>query len=548
VVEHVIVCHEHLDRREGGAFSSSCYKQSSTAAASHQELSYRREAERRWRHGMDAYPPLAQASRPTLIHEGIGRPSHAVGGDAIVVGAGIAGVLTASALADHFERVIVLERDPLPSEPADRRSVPHAHHSHVLGGTAAVLFERLLPGFSAELEQAGAIPFDHLLDYRVYDSGRVVPTQPSGLTSFLCTRRLLEWAMRRRLLALRANVSIRDQFRVSDVVASPNRGRVVGLRGQSSGGRSDEVVNADLVVDAAGRGSRLRRWIAELGYGTVEQTATDLRGGFATRLYRAPPDLDVGWKALLVKPQRGNPRMGVVAKIEGSLLRASLRGADGILPGRDPEGFMEFVRLLPHPSIHEVIRDAEPVSPVYYFGGIHSIRTHFERMRRFPDGIVAIGDSFFHANPDYAQGMTYCAMGAIALAGALAADEKALRDRLGFSLAFHRELARVYQPHWVLNWGADFLNDGITGDTPPLLTRARQAYFNRVRRLAATDARVQLAFMRVVHAARSTYTLFHPRIALRVAIHVLRQLTGRLDGVTLRLAQRRERRRGSVPG
>ena len=51
---------------------------------------------------------------------------------AVVLGANIAGLLTARVLADHYAEVTVVERDKLPDGPAARRGVPHGRHLHGL--------------------------------------------------------------------------------------------------------------------------------------------------------------------------------------------------------------------------------------------------------------------------------------------------------------------------------------------------------------------------------------------------------------------------------
>lgn len=51
---------------------------------------------------------------------------------AAVIGAGMGGLRAARALADHFERVVVLERDALPDSPSQRPGAPQGRHVHVL--------------------------------------------------------------------------------------------------------------------------------------------------------------------------------------------------------------------------------------------------------------------------------------------------------------------------------------------------------------------------------------------------------------------------------
>src|SRR5271167_762806 len=74
-----------------------------------------------------------------------------VGKQAIVVGAGMGGLAAAGALADHFEQVVVLERDTLPLDAAHRAGTPQSRHIHgLLAGGQRALGE-LFPGFEQDL-------------------------------------------------------------------------------------------------------------------------------------------------------------------------------------------------------------------------------------------------------------------------------------------------------------------------------------------------------------------------------------------------------------
>src|SRR5712692_3463589 len=65
----------------------------------------------------------AKSRRPEVV-----TMSTPIGKQAVVVGAGMGGLTAAAALADHFEHVIVLERDALPREVAHRAGTPQARH------------------------------------------------------------------------------------------------------------------------------------------------------------------------------------------------------------------------------------------------------------------------------------------------------------------------------------------------------------------------------------------------------------------------------------
>jgi glycine/D-amino acid oxidase-like deaminating enzyme len=53
-------------------------------------------------------------------HDLAGARATPIGKTAVVVGAGIAELTAAGALADWFEQVVVLDRDPLPDSPSHR--------------------------------------------------------------------------------------------------------------------------------------------------------------------------------------------------------------------------------------------------------------------------------------------------------------------------------------------------------------------------------------------------------------------------------------------
>ena len=76
---------------------------------------------------------------------------------AVVVGAGMGGLTAAKAVAPHFERVIVFDRDALPDAPAPRPGTPQARHTHGLlaGGHRAL--ECLFPGIELDLVEADAV-------------------------------------------------------------------------------------------------------------------------------------------------------------------------------------------------------------------------------------------------------------------------------------------------------------------------------------------------------------------------------------------------------
>ena len=66
----------------------------------------------------------------------------------------MAGLLAARVLSDHFDRVLIIERDALPESPVERGGVPQGRHVHALLVQGQELLESFFPGLSAELTVA----------------------------------------------------------------------------------------------------------------------------------------------------------------------------------------------------------------------------------------------------------------------------------------------------------------------------------------------------------------------------------------------------------
>src|SRR6185295_17819463 len=123
------------------------------------------------------------------------------GTHAVVSGGSMAGMLAARVLADHFDRVTLVERDHFPEEPVFRKGVPQARHAHILLVRGRMILERLFPGLRDELIAAGAPIVDFSADFKLLNSTGWGPRFRSAFTTFSCSRELLDWSVRRQLAA-----------------------------------------------------------------------------------------------------------------------------------------------------------------------------------------------------------------------------------------------------------------------------------------------------------------------------------------------------------
>ncbi|MCL4830380.1 MAG: hypothetical protein KJZ95_23685, partial [Caldilinea sp.] len=76
---------------------------------------------------------------------------------AIVLGASMAGLLTARVLSEHFSQVTLIERDPVADRPEARKGQPQTRHLHGLLASGLEIMTRYFPDLMEALEAGGAI-------------------------------------------------------------------------------------------------------------------------------------------------------------------------------------------------------------------------------------------------------------------------------------------------------------------------------------------------------------------------------------------------------
>jgi 2-polyprenyl-6-methoxyphenol hydroxylase-like FAD-dependent oxidoreductase len=324
-------------------------------------------------------------------------------------------MLAAHVLARHLESVTVVDRDILPDRPAHRKGLPQARHVHVLWSGGARLVEGLLPGTIDRVLAAGARKVGFQQDVVTLTSHGWQHRFPARQFAIMSGRPLLDWVVRDQVLAS-DRIELRQRTEAVTLVGDSTRVSGVEVRGLDSGGR--EVLEADLVIDATGRGSGLHQWLAALDLPPVEVDIVDAGIAYSTREFAAPAGATAGFPAVNVAADHrmGKPgRFGVLFPQEGGRWMVTLsctRG--GELPTRD-EDFLPCARSLPDPLVAQLIGSVEPVTPVFVSHIGANRRLYPERLSRWPDGLLILGDSLAAFNPIHGQGMSAAARGAVVL-------------------------------------------------------------------------------------------------------------------------------------
>jgi 2-polyprenyl-6-methoxyphenol hydroxylase-like FAD-dependent oxidoreductase len=428
---------------------------------------------------------------------------------ACVIGASITGLVAARVLSDHFDHVVLFDRDTLPAECANRKGVPQGWHGHGLLASGYGALRQLFPRLEADLLQAGAVAGDVIGDVRWFQHGFYKAKFQSGLGGILLSRPLLETTIRSQVRQIR-NVSIATNTHVVGLLTGGGARRVTGVRVQQVGGPVTDH-QAALVVDASGRGSRAPEWLGELGYAQPPVDAVDIALGYTTRTFkRRPHDLN-GDMGVILAPKPPQTRVGFMLAMEDDRWIVSIGGWTGDYAPTDPHGFLEFARSLARPDIYEVIRDAEPLTEAVTYRFPCNLRRRYEKLTAFPAGFLVMGDAICSFNPIYGQGMSVTALEALALDACL--DRGLTVDNLW--RPFIREASRIIETPWTIAAGSDFAFAGVKGPKP-VGTDVINWYLEHVHRAASTDRVVCRAFFDVANLLAPATTLFRPRVVGRV--------------------------------
>jgi 2-polyprenyl-6-methoxyphenol hydroxylase-like FAD-dependent oxidoreductase len=432
----------------------------------------------------------------------------------------MAGILAARVLSEFYREVLVVDRDKVVGVKGPRRGAPHTVHAHGLHARGHLILEDLFPGLTEELRAAG-VPTGDLGEMRWYFNARRLQPARTGLISVTAPRPVLEGHVRDRVAAL-PNVKFLEETDIVGLIATYERDRIVGARVQArSGDPAPEELAADLVVDATGRGSRTPAWLEELGYERPEEERVKVGLAYTTCHYRTRPEWFDGVQSINPVASPAHPRGAFFGQVGRDVCVLSLTGVLGDHPPTEMGAFLDFVRSLPVPDIYEAIKDAEPLDEPVSFRFPQSTRRRYERLTRFPEGLLVMGDAACSFNPVYGQGMSV---------GAL--EARTLRDhlRLGYPpdpRDFNADVAKVIDVPWDISAGGDLDFPGVEGRRT-LKVLIGNAYMARLQFAATKDPAVTDGFMRVAGLIDPPQALMKPSMMFRVLRHaVLRPTPGK---------------------
>jgi 2-polyprenyl-6-methoxyphenol hydroxylase-like FAD-dependent oxidoreductase len=462
------------------------------------------------------------------------------GEHAVVLGASMAGLLAGRVLADFYRTVTVVERDMLPDTPANRQGVPQGRHGHVLLRRGSQILSDLFPGLLDELVAEGVPVWDDgdlskidvsFRGHQILRAGQFADL--SSTTLYSPSRPFLEFHVRQRVLALQ-NVQMLEGRDVLELACTSELDRINGVRIANRESGAEELLGADVVVDAMGRGSRTPVFLESLGYQRPVEDELAIRLTYSSQPFYVPPGT-LQKKVYVYNFVPGRPKAVSVFGYENDTWMLTIQGIMGQETPFDHAEMLEFAASVAPDHVVAALHSGQPIGDVARHR-IHSNRwRRYDELRRLPNGLLVIGDAICSFNPIYGQGMTVAAMDALALRDCLHDGGPDLPRR------FFTAAAKGIGVAWQMAVGSDLALPELEAPRP-LSVRLPNAYNDWVLSAAASDVHVAEQFMKVLNLVERPGHLLRPAVMTRVAMAKLRHMVAKVRNPLWRTSMRRHER------
>ncbi|MEU1956709.1 FAD-dependent monooxygenase [Nocardia rhamnosiphila] len=429
-------------------------------------------------------------------------------GTAVVIGGSIAGCAAAAALHEHYERVVIVDRDELPTGRQERKGVPHAHQYHALNLAGRRALEELFPGVFEQAIADGVPVMDPTDKMRYCSKFGWFPTQPSAMRSLLLTRVYLESILRDRTRGSSA-VQVLERTVVKGLLATD--GVVTGVEVADVATGQSRIVDADFVVDASGRASSASDWLAALGYPRPIESVVNAKWGYVTTYVRPGPNWSPDYQALYVGPTLTGDgplatRGAAAWEQEDGLWVLTAQGCAADYPSANESEFREFLSSFGRPEFQDLLDKAEIVRPLVAWRNTTNLRRDYAGLSSRPERFVILGDATAAFNPVYGQGMAAAAVSARLLRDELRSwFGSSGEDLTGFAERYQKQIdGAVIQGCWNFSVGSDFNVPGVEVDGVPYQAERsqEQEFADRVLALATEDLDVHLKLMEMIQMVR----------------------------------------------
>ncbi len=363
---------------------------------------------------------------------------------AIVIGGSIAGKLAAKALSSTFKEVIIIEAGERWDGKSSRKRVPQSNHPHVLlkGGEKAI--EELFPTITNELIETGSIVNNFTRDIKWHQFGLWKQQFIGKVHMIQQSRFLLEWHIQKRIDDI-SNVTTKYGTSVEGLLIDGKRNKVCGVKAKCLETGTQEEIQADIVVDASGFGSKSIAWLREYNIEVQEEKARiDLF--YATRMFKLKGNEKLDCCNMLMSPSfPDNPYGVLIQTIEDNRYFVTFSGyANEKAPQTDDE-FYDFAENLSISNVTDFLNKAEAISNIKTYKIPYQVRRRFDLVNHLPEGLLVVGDAHCRFDPVFGQGVSVAAMEAHQLQLLLQKRQKLDKT---FTQRFYKKTANIIQTPW----------------------------------------------------------------------------------------------------
>jgi 2-polyprenyl-6-methoxyphenol hydroxylase-like FAD-dependent oxidoreductase len=426
---------------------------------------------------------------------------------AVVLGSSMAGLMAARVLSDHAEEVLVIERDETDAGDEPRPGVPQGTQVHALLPAGAAQLDRWFPGFYADAIAEGLVePTPDQAYTFVNGVRRVTPPPLTEIRTLISTRPFLESRVRQRTLAL-PNVRL-VPGRADGIGFTGDR--VTGAQYVPAGSEEKVSVDADLVVDATGRSSRLSDWLGAAGWPEPKLTRMPIKLNYASALFeRKPGEVLLSTSQTMAEPGQ-TARMGGILPVERDRWLVLVAGFADDRPSRETEDFHRRCRE-DFPWVYSHVVDNNPmVGDVITYHQADSRRRDYDELDRFPAGLIVAGDAVASFNPIYGQGMTSATLHASCLSAYLRSNPSL--DQPAWD--YLRQVRVVVDAAWQISTFADLALPHVNGPFPRGY-KLTKFFTGLIFSASLYDARLNDDFARVTTMLAHPSSLAQPKTLAR---------------------------------
>lgn len=374
----------------------------------------------------------------------------------VIIGSGIAGLMSARILADFNKEIIIIERDELPQTPVARPGTPQAYHPHHLTPRGRMFLEYLFPGLNETLLKNGAHNSRDKEILFYYPFGNISLKTPASDAA--CSRSLLEWQIRQYVQQI-DNVRFISGTKATELKIDTTNNKIYGVVGRRND-RSSLDIDADRVVFAAGYHSRLSNWLKRYGYDIPQPEILTTKLGYSTRHYSVANASALTWDTLHIENPKDNDRPTcVVSFMENEVMEVILGNIGGKYPPTDTESFEKELKELNNPILNTVLQNAVPLEAPRGYRMPEIYCRHFDKMPNLPEGLLIMGDALCNFDPIHGTGITVAAIQAELLQKKLTENQK--QPFPDFELNYLQNVQYAIEPAWWINAVSDFGNEAV---------------------------------------------------------------------------------------